>query len=417
MRRLLVILPTNGHGGCEYGALSFAKHCRDTDAFDVVIAVPERDETVFVHELCRAHGLPVVVLGAGFEADDDAPRLAAQEAAAAALIRVHRPDIVFVAMPWPARGTGLVTALASADVPTVVKFALVPETLYGPPPEMLPRLRAARARRQLWFANSRESAALLEGHFGLLDGQVEHFPVAPLGLSALCPEPSPPLSPIETRRRLGVPEDRMVAVTVGRLAEQKGYSVLLEAVAGLHPEKIGLHFLWVGEGELRPVLEAQIASCGLGASVTLAGFRREVRSLLRASDLFILPSLYEGGSSQAMLEALAEGLPVIASRLPGVVEAVRDGEEALLVPPGEPEPLARAIKRLAGDAGLRERLGSAGKRVSQNYTAEAMYAATRDRLERAMAFTKPMPARLERSRDQWLSWLTGRLSSLVRRRS
>ena len=102
-------------------------------------------------------------------------------------------------------------------------------------------------------------------------------------------------------------------------------------------------FLWVGEGEMRAELEAALAATGLASRVTFAGFRTDVRRLLRASDIFVFPTLYEGGCSQALLEAMEEGLPIVVSGIAGVREVVADGDTALLVPPGDGEAL------IAGD--------------------------------------------------------------------
>src|SRR5262249_46525364 len=116
--------------------------------------------------------------------------------------------------------------------------------------------------------------------------------------------------------------------------------------------------------------------------VHLCGFRADVRRLLRGSDLFVLPTLYEGGCSQALLEAMEEGLACLASGLEGVAEVARDGIDALLVQPGNSAALRMALNRLAGSEGLRMRLGAAAEERVRHYSAETMFRETLSRLER-----------------------------------
>jgi glycosyltransferase involved in cell wall biosynthesis len=113
-----------------------------------------------------------------------------------------------------------------------------------------------------------------------------------------------------------------------------------------------------------------------------------VRRLLRAADLFVLPSLYEGGSSQALLEAMEEGVPCVASDLPGVAEVAEDGIHALLVPPGDVDALAVALLRLASDDAQRRRVAEAARLRAGAYGAEAMFRATATRLAELMMRNK-----------------------------
>ena len=325
--KLLVILPTDGHGGCEYNALSVAQFAQDRLGIAVTVAFPMRPSTAFLSELCNRNGLAAIDLAIGFEADDDAGRLSQQAEAVARLLVSAKPDVVFLAMPWPARGTGLVTALGERGAKTLVKFALVPERLYGPPAHMLPRLREAKRAGQIWFANSRHSAALLESHFGLPDGTVEHFHVGPIGLDSLV-APTGDDKGGSVKAEFGLGADAVLVTTIGRLARQKGYDTFAAALRGLAPGDAALHFLWVGEGEMRAELETALAETGLASRVTFAGFRTDVRRLLRASDIFAFPTVYEGGCSQALLEAMEEGLPIVVSGIAGVREVVADGDTA-----------------------------------------------------------------------------------------
>jgi glycosyltransferase involved in cell wall biosynthesis len=161
---------------------------------------------------------------------------------------------------------------------------------------------------------------------------------------------------------------RPVVLTVARLDEQKGHPVLLRAAAQL-PDVL---FLLAGEGPNRESLEQLARTLGVADRVVFLGHRSDVPELLRACDVFALPSLYEG-SSLATLEAMASGSAVVSSAIPGTDELISDGESGLLVPPNDPAALAGALRRVLGDAELRAELGrQARARVERDFTAEAM---------------------------------------------
>jgi len=153
---------------------------------------------------------------------------------------------------------------------------------------------------------------------------------------------------------------RFDLVSVARLEEHKGLDVLIEALARL-PGEVTLAI--AGEGSCRAALDAQVAAAQMQSRVTLLGHlpEDEVDRLLRDARIFVLPSRTEG-LPIAIIEAFAHGLPVVASRTGGVGDWVRDGENGLLVAPGDPAALAAALQRMLADHALRERLGAAARR-------------------------------------------------------
>lgn len=157
---------------------------------------------------------------------------------------------------------------------------------------------------------------------------------------------------------------------VGRLDRQKGFPVLIRAMALL--KDLPLKCAILGEGPERPRLEALIRQLGLESSVWLLGEKPDVTQWLSAFDLFCLPSHWEG-LPNSLLEAMALGLPVVASNVDGVPEAVRDGHDGALVPPGNPAALARALRALAGDPTRRAALGEAARAtVAERFTLRRM---------------------------------------------
>jgi glycosyltransferase involved in cell wall biosynthesis len=172
----------------------------------------------------------------------------------------------------------------------------------------------------------------------------------------------------------GVGEGEFLVGTVGRLVEQKGHRVLIEAAAQLRARGVGLHVAIVGEGPWRRRLEQEIRRQGLADRVRLVGRMDRPDYWTRAFDLFVLPSLWEG-LPYALLEAMAAGLPVVATRTGGIAEALAEGKAGWLVPAGDAAALAEAIHRLAADPTLRETLGrEARQRAWAHYRAQEMVA-------------------------------------------
>jgi sugar transferase (PEP-CTERM/EpsH1 system associated) len=163
-------------------------------------------------------------------------------------------------------------------------------------------------------------------------------------------------------RAFAAPADGTVVVgAVGRLVDVKDHATFIDAVALLRRRGRQVLAVIAGDGPLRDALQDRIDRLGLQESVRLLGHRGDVESVFASLDVFVLSSKSEG-MSNTILEAMASGLPVVATRVGGADEMVQDGETGLLVPPGDPEPLADALDRLVSSAPLRQSFGSAGRR-------------------------------------------------------
>jgi glycosyltransferase involved in cell wall biosynthesis len=189
------------------------------------------------------------------------------------------------------------------------------------------------------------------------------------------------LTPAQKERKraeIGLPLEKPVAISVGRLTEQKGIQHLLRA-AKIHlrefPDTV---FLVVGDGPLRTDLHALAASLELLPSLRFLGARDDVWELLQVSDLLVMPSLWEG-LPVAMIEAAACGIPVVASRVGGVEEVVEDGVSGLLVPPGDDAALASSIAYMLSVPERRLQMGGeARRRVEERFSVDRVGKAIAD---------------------------------------
>ena len=172
------------------------------------------------------------------------------------------------------------------------------------------------------------------------------------------PHPAPPAPPVRL-------------LYLGMLSAPKGAFDLIEAIAGIEEAKRKtLHLTMAGHGQFEEA-KARVAAAGLGETIELRGWINadERDELLLRTHIFVLPSHYEG-LPMALLEAMSFGLAPIATPVGGIPDVLRDGENGLLVPVEEPNLLADAILHLAGDDGLRHRLGEAARASVEPYSAD-----------------------------------------------
>lgn len=182
------------------------------------------------------------------------------------------------------------------------------------------------------------------------------------------PVPAPGVS---IRHELGLDCDAHVMTMVGTFKRQKGHEYLITAAAKACPQFPDLHILIAGDGDRRDEMIGLADELHVSRQVHFLGTRRDVPEILAVSDSFVLPSLWEG-LSMALMEAMASGLPVIATNVSGSRQAVIDGVTGLLVPPGDSDALAQAIEQLLADTAAAKRMGQAGRtRIEESYSAQA----------------------------------------------
>ena len=275
------------------------------------------------------------------------------------LLRRERASVLNAHLPWPLRCTrGLVAAML-ARTPAIVATQQLYSTL-APKLRLRQRLLSQGVHRYIAVSQAMADemardrvAPRAKLRVVRNSGAVERVTTVPAAT---------------LRGELTGGIDRPVVLTLARLNLRKGIGTLVEAAA-LLPNVV---FAVAGDGDDRPLFESMIREHGLGDRFRLLGQRSDIPALLASSDAFILPSTREG-LPLSVLEAMAAGVPVIATAIPGTDEVVTDEQTGLLFPPGDAGALARCLARLLPDRALAARLTVAARaRVRAEFSADGM---------------------------------------------
>jgi len=319
-----------------------------------------------VEDELRASGVEVESLGLGTRLTS--PRSLSAIVGAARELRRRRIDVVHGYQWRPALVGSIVGRMAGVRLVLASKRSLTGGD------------RAARVawRRIAWLAEAvvvNAEALRVEGELlGMQTSWVLHQNGVDTERFDLGPADA------EAKRALGLDPERPVVGTVGRLEARKGQDQLLTATATMrmHADGRAPQVVVVGDGPTRQALEAQARALGICEEVRFLGGQADVRPALRAMDVFVLPSREEG-MSNAILEAMAAGRPVVATDVGGNGEILADGRTGVLVPGGDCDAMAAAILRLVNDGESGRRLGAAARAdVTARFGARASVA----RLER-----------------------------------
>lgn len=278
------------------------------------------------------------------------------------LVAADEPDLLHVHLSSPVEAFPALMAARWGGARCVVTTEHAPTWSPLERPYSRAAKRTTSRSLRAVIALSESDAAYLKGKFGVPE---RILAVIPNGVPI--PERLP--SRREARSRLGLPEGAILAGFAGALEEKKGIRDLLEAARLCALPDLALAF--AGEGSLE--LELRRSDPGSAPRFVL-GRLEEMGTFLAALDLFVLPS-HQEAMPLALLEALAAGLPVVATRVGGIPEAIRDGVTGLLASPANPGEIADRMVRLARDPELSRRLGAAARGDAlQRFGAERMVA-------------------------------------------
>jgi glycosyltransferase involved in cell wall biosynthesis len=344
---LLFVLTSAVRGGVEEVVLALLERL-DPSEFRLALAAPAPLLDQFASDLRRVRVAAEPVAAQSWSDVRDVRRLAD-------VIRRVRPDVV---NPHLFRSTLVAAPLARwLGVPAVV------ETYHGREAWRQGRLRGS-------FLPDRLVARCLDRVIAVSDAARDFLVAAkryPPGKVVVVPNGrdlavfAPGRHRERVRKELGLDVQTPVVGVVGRLEAQKGHAHLLDAWPAIVREFPDARLLVVGEGSLRPVLEARAREQGPAASIVFTGFRADVPRLLDAIDVLVLPSLHEGMPLTA-IEGSAMARPVVATAVDGTPEVVRDGVTGRLVPPAAPGPLAEAVLALLRAPERARAMGAAGRR-------------------------------------------------------
>lgn len=381
--RILKVVTRLVRGGAQGTALAMARElARRGHAVTFLYGPPDRNEGSYEPELAAL--APLGVRGRLVPALARDPDPIRDLAALRALLREAARGDHDVLHTYTSKA-GWLGRLAGrlAGVPAVVHSAQGHVFAAG---ARIPGVSGSAARRSLFLAMERRAARWADALVALTPEEASEQEALGIGRGRFRVIPNPVEERFfEVSAPLPNGRPEQIAVCVGRLASEKGQRFLLEAFSRVRAARPALKLWLVGDGPDRPDLEAFVREQGLADAVRFWGLQPDVVPILRQADFLVLPSAYEA-QGIVLLEAMAAGLPVVATRVGGVPRFVTDGVEAFLVPFGDAEALAQALGRLAASPEMGRRLGAAGRlraaafrpgRVAEEL--ERLYAALLDR--------------------------------------
>ncbi len=341
--RVLWLIKGLGPGGAERLLVSAAK-LADRSRFDFEVAYLLPWKTALVGEL-EGLGIRVTCLGGARRYD---PRWVL---ALRRLLRARPFQVVHTHSPVAAVGARLaVSSLARSSRPALMSTEHNSWSSHRP---------LTRWANRLTFGMDDAHLAVSEDTRRSLPNTVRPTVEVVVHGTSLAEASAARARRDEVRAALGVDPDEVVIITVANLRSNKAYPDLLAAARQVVDAAPGpCRFLAVGQGPLAEEVDRERLRLGLVGRFELLGRRDDVFDLLAASDVFVLASKVEG-YPVALMEALAVGLPVVATAVGGIPDAIRSGENGILVPPGRPDRLAAALLDLVGDAEKRRRLAKA----------------------------------------------------------
>jgi glycosyltransferase involved in cell wall biosynthesis len=178
------------------------------------------------------------------------------------------------------------------------------------------------------------------------------------------------------RREYSVNESEILIGSLGRLVWQKGFEYFLQSIPALIQDIPKVRFMLVGEGQLGQELERLAISLGIRDRLVFTGYRSDIKDMMAAMDVVVIPSVLEG-FPMITLEAMAMEKPIVATAIDGIMEQITDGKEGLLIAPKNPQALAQAVKRLVNDPGYTRSLGiNARAKVVRDFSVHTMIAET-----------------------------------------
>jgi glycosyltransferase involved in cell wall biosynthesis len=333
-RKLLILFPSTARGGCEEYALTIAAAAKE-HGWEIHAAFPRTQNTQSLirdfESIGRYHPLDIAESeGTGWTQKINLLR---RFILTLALFWRLRPNRVQINVPWPTEVFPSIVACGVFKIPAVVVFHLVP----FPMSNGGWRCKLAnwvRTRNQQWVAVSLNNRVLLAQIYRMDPKDIQSIYNGVALPANECQGPSRTVLREEVRKELGLPDDSTILISVGRLDPQKGYRDIIPAIPHLVKESPNVRFVWVGAGDQRAELVQEIQRYQVENYVHLLGYRSDVPRLLKASDVFLFPTRFEGHPF-TLLEAMSFRVPVVASNVSSIPEVITNNTHGLLFRAGD----------------------------------------------------------------------------------
>lgn len=332
MSRLKVVFIVNdlGLGGVQRLVVDFANGLNSGRFQAVIITLLKKDSSFFYRDKVNSN-VPLQTFA--FRGFGDLPEWFKLYR----YLRREKPDIVFTQL-FMADAIGRITAYL-ARVPVIVTE--VQNIIPTLPKKYIIVGRILRRITDICISTTAAVTAYAQNVIGFPKERIAEIPTNAVDAKrfAIVPDRK------AVRKELGIPEDAKLIVNVGRLVEQKGQSILVEAMPLVLKEEPNCYAIIAGSGKLEKALGEKIAAAGLEEKVRLLGDRQDIPELLMSSDVFAFPSRWEG-QGLILFECFFSKIPIVASNVGGIPDVIKNEETGLLFEPGKPGELAKGILKV-----------------------------------------------------------------------
>lgn len=369
-----MILPSTQRGGVEAYALSIASVAVN-EGWEVHAAFPKTEETTsLIHDLEKhnVHYHHLKIAEKSTRKWESIGKHYLHFFRTLYLLLQLKPNVTQVILPWPDHCLGSILACGLLKIPTAVVFQLVP-FLFEFSNIRLKLYTWTRARNQQWIAVSKQNIQLICKSFKINSEQVlciYNGTTSMIDAVNLSSSNTEQLR-YQVRQELGLSENSKLAVTVGRLDPQKGYIDIIPAIPYIIKEFPNVRFVWIGDGKLRESLKDKVREQGVENYVLFTGYCSNVPKLLKAADLFVFPTHYEG-QPFALLEAMAHSLPIVASDASAIPEVIENRVHGLLFCTGDSCDLLENLRWALRNPDFMQQLAQNAQLRVQEFSQERM---------------------------------------------
>lgn len=378
------MIPSTLRGGVEEYALRIATAIAGK-GWDVHVAFPNRKETATLADDFEANGIkyhPLEIPEKQYRKllrlRKDLPHLIRTSI----LLHKIKPERVQIIPAYTSQCFGSILACGLSRTPTLVRFGLI-RNKHRFSKNQIKAYAWARARNQQWMTVSDNNRDLACESFQIPRNQIiciHNGAKSSADTATSSAEENHSLRQ-KVRDELGLDKSATIALTVGRLNQQKGYSDLIPAIPHILKEFPNVRFIWAGEGEQQDELVATLQEYEIEDKVLLVGYRSDIPRLLESADLFVFPTHYEGSPS-AIMEAMAHDLAIVSSDSSGIPEVITDRKHGLLFKTGDSCGLLESVRwALRHPKEMQQMARSAKQRVLKSFSVEKMVCETIDALE------------------------------------